>query len=206
MSLELHTKKRKKGKDYLFVDKLSFPTYENSIFRITFNYDTLKKEQIEEIDKFLQNISEDLIQILDGYDTISEHSGSHEDRIRALENEIATLTNTINSQKPEFGVLKITPIPELMDFTQEGTKLKFMNENGVYTTATLQNNVETQIILPVGEYKVDVVNSLNNMVDCVFTELWETGTSDDNNHTMKYTVTEGEVELTLKIEYETEKN
>ena len=144
-----------------------------------------------------------LIEILNGYDDSSIHSGSHEDRIKALENEILTLTNNINSQATDHGTLKILPKTEDMDFNKDGTMLKFTNkDNGVYTTSILQNNVETEIIIPVGEYMVNVVNSLNDIDDSVFVELWDSATSEDNNHTMTYTVVEGVTELNVLLEYE----
>lgn len=203
MGIYLSVKKVKKGIDYLFIDDISKDCYQNALFRLHFKYDALKKEQSEEIGEYLEGICNNLLEILNGSDETSLHSGSHEDRIKALENEIATLTNDVTSQTPKHGTLKITPITENMDFNKEGTMLKFTNvDNGVYTTSILQNETLTQITLPIGEYSVNVVNSLNDITDSVFTELWENATSEDNNHTMKYTVVEGETELNAKIEYE----
>ena len=120
-----------------------------------------------------------------------------------LEEEISTLTNDINSQTPKHGILKITPSTETMDFNKDGTMLKFTNvDNGVYTTSILQDNVETEIVLPIGEYMVNVVNSLNDITDSVFVELWEDAVSEDNNHTMSYTVVEGETSLNALLDYE----
>ena len=203
MGIFLEIKKRKKNMDYLFVDEVSIPCYENALFRVSFKYDTLKKEQVELIDEYLQNTLNNLIEVINGYDDTSIHSGSHEDRIKQLEQEIATLTNNVNSQATIYGVLKITPNSENIDFNKEGTMLKFTNkDNGVYTTSILQKETPLEIILPIGEYTVNVVNSLNDIKDAVFTELWETATSEDNNHTVKYTVNEGNTELNINLEYE----
>lgn len=203
MGIYLTIKKVKKGVDYLFIDDISKDCYQNALFRLHFKYDALKKENSEEIEEYLNNVLNNLLEILNGSDESSLHSGSHEDRIKSLEDEIATLTNDINSQTPKHGSLRITPITEYMDFNKEGTMLKFTNaDNGVYTTSILQNDTVTGIVLPIGEYSVNIVNSLNDITDSVFLELWENATSDDNNHTMKYTVVEGETELDAKIEYE----
>lgn len=203
MGIHYSVKKNRKSIDYLFVDDVSVDCYENSLFRISFRYDSLKEEHIDFMDEYLQEALNNLVIILNGEDDSSPNSGSHEDRIKALEDEIATLTNVINSQTPIHGTLKITPSTENMDFNKEGTMLKFTNrDNGVFTTGILQNGVETEIVLPVGQYIVNVVNSLNDVVDSVFIELWENATSDDMNHTMNYTVVEGETELTTVLEYE----
>ena len=203
MTIHVSVKKRKRNIDYLFVDDVSVDCYENALFRVSFINDTLKKEQVELIDEYLQNILSNLLEILNGSDETSLHSGSHEDRIKALEDEILTLTNDLNSQTPRHGTLKITPSSEDMDFNQEGTMLKFTNaDNGVYTTSILQDGTETEIVLPVGEYTVNIVNSLNDITDSVFVELWENAVSEDDNHTMKYTVVEGIVDLTAILEYE----
>ena len=203
MGIHYSIKNNKKSIDYLFVDDVSVDCYENALFRINFRYDSLKKEHIEVMDEYLQEALNTLVEILNGEDDSSPTSGSHEDRIKALEDEIATLTNVINSQTSIHGTLKITPETTTMDFNKEGTMLKFTNiDNGVFTTGILQNGVETDIVLPVGQYVVNIVNSLNDVVDSVFTELWEDATSQDNNHTMTYTVVEGNTELSTYIEYE----
>ena len=203
MGIYLSEKKRQRGKDFLFVDDVSMDCYESALFRVNFRYDSLKKEQIEVINEYLLDTLSNLIEVLNGYDDSSIHSGSHEDRIKALENEILTLTNNINTQTTVHGILKIIPTTEDMDFNKDGTMLKFTNkDNGVYTTSILQNNVETEIVLPVGEYMVNVVNSLNDIDDSVFVDLWETATSEDNNHTMNYVVVEGLTELIANLEYE----
>lgn len=203
MSIYLKVMKRKKNMDYLFIDGISFGSYNNALFRLTFNYDTLTKENIEIIDEYLQGISNNLIEILNGSDESSETHGSHEDRIKALENEILTLTNNINSQTTTYGTLQITPITNTMEFNKDGTMIKFTNKDGgVYTTSILQDETPLEIILPIGEYSVNIVNSLNDIKDSVFVNLWENATSLDNNHTMKYTVVEGNVELTTTVEYE----
>lgn len=203
MGIHLSTKMRKRNADYLFVDDVSKDCYENALFMITFKYYTLKPEQVEFIDEYLQNQLNNLIEMINGYDDSSVHSGSHEDRIKQLENEIATLTNNVNSQATIYGVLRITPNTVNMDFNKEGTMIKFTNkDNGVYTTSILQKETPLEIILPIGEYTVNVVNSLNDVKDSVFTELWENATSEDNNHTAKYTVVEGNTDLTINIEYE----
>lgn len=203
MGIYLSTKRVKKGVDYLFIDDLSKECYQNALFRIHFKYDALKKEHQEIIEEYLTTISQNLIEMLNGYDDESIHSGSHEDRIKALEDEIATLTNDISTQIPRHGTLNITPITESMDFNKEGTMLKFTNvDNGVYTTGILKNNEVTEIVLPVGQYTVNIVNSLNDIVDSTFTELWYGATSQDDNHTMVYTVVEGNTTLNAFIEYE----
>lgn len=203
MGIYLSVKKNKKGKDYLFVDELSVDCYENALFRFRFNYDSLKKEQIETIDEYLQNMSNNLIEILNGSDETSLTSGSHEDRIKSLEDEIATLTNNVNSQTPIHGTLKITPTSEEMDFNKEGTMIKFTNQDGgVYTTTILKKDTVNEVILPVGTYTVNIVNSLNDITDSVFGELWETATSTDGKHTMIYDVVEGETEIITILEYE----
>ena len=203
MGMHISVKNGKKSRDYLFVDDVSVDCYENSLFRITFRYDSLTNENMEIIDEYQQATLQNLMEIINGGDTTSETSGSHEDRIKALENEIATLTNVINSQTPIHGTLKITPTTTNIDFNKEGTMLKFTNiDNGVFTTGILQNGVETEIVLPVGQYTVNVVNSLNDVTDSVFLELWDGATSDDMNHTMTYTVVEGETELITSLGYE----
>lgn len=203
MGIYLHIKKNKKSKDYLFVDELSTPCYENALFRFRFYFDSLKREQIETIEEYLESMSNNLIEVLNGSDETSLTSGSHEDRIKQLEQELATLTNNVNSQTPIHGTLKITPTSTDMDFNKEGTMIKFTNrDGGVYTTAILKDNVETEIILPIGTYTVNIVNSLNDITDSVFTELWETATSTDNMHTMIYDVVEGETEITTVLTYE----
>lgn len=203
MGIYLSIKNKKRGKDYLFVDELSEDCYENSLFRLSFRYDTLKREHIEIIDEYMQNALNNLIEILNGSDETSATSGSHEDRIKQLENEIATLTNTIVSQTTIHGNLKITPTTSSMDFNKDGTMLKFTNmDNGVYTTGILQKDTELEIALPVGRYTVNVVNSLNDITDSVFTQLWDSATSEDNNHTMIYTVSEGITVLNVGLEYE----
>lgn len=205
MGIHMNVKKGRKHMDYLFVDDVSVDCYQNALFRIGFKYDSLKKEQIEVIDTYLQNNLNNLLEILNGSDETSITSGSHEDRIKALENEIYTLTNDVNTQSPRHGTLRITPLTENMDFNKEGTMLKFTNkDNGVYTTSILQNETTIDMVLPVGEYTVNIVNSLNDMTDSVFTELWESATSEDGNHTMKYTVTETTVELDAILNYEGE--
>ena len=204
MSVYLSVKNNKKSKDYIFVDELSRDCYENSLFRLNFRFDTLKKENVEVIDEYLQDVFNNLLEILNGSDESSLHHGSHEDRIKSLEEELATLTNNVNSQTPIHGTLKINPISGNIDFNKEGTMLKFTNnDGGVYTTSILKNDIPLEIVLPVGEYTVNVVNSLNDVVDAIFLELWDTATSDDGNHTMKYTVIEGITELDAKLEYET---
>lgn len=203
MGLYLSVKKIKKGKDYLFVDELSTDRYENAIFRLNFKYDTLKQEHIEIIDEYLTTISNNLIEILNENKDTSLFDGSHEDRIKALEQEIATLTNNVNSQTPVHGTLKITPTTQNMDFNKDGTMIKFTNaDNGVYTTSILQNGTETEIVLPVGVYVVNIVNSLNDITDSVFTRTWDNAISNDNNHTMTYTVSEGTTEITTELDYE----
>ena len=203
MGIYLSNRKVKRGKDYLFLDEVSKDCYQNALFRVNVKYDSLKKEQIEIIEEFIDNSLTNLLEILNGSDESSIHSGSHEDRIKELENEIATLTNVINSQTPIHGTLKITPTSENMDFNKEGTMIKFTNnDNGVYTTSILKKDTVTEIVLPIGEYTVNIVNSLNDMTDSVFTEVWENATSEDNNHTMKYTVIEDEIEINTNIEYE----
>lgn len=203
MGIYLSNRKAKRGKDYLFIDDVSVDCYQNALFRVNIKYDSLKKEQIEIIEEFIETSLNNLLEILNGSDESSIHSGSHEDRIKELENEIATLTNIINSQTPRHGTLKITPTTENMDFNKEGTMIKFTNnDNGVYTTSILKKDTVTEIVLPIGEYTVNIVNSLNDMTDSVFTEVWENATSEDNNHTMKYTVIEDEIEITTNIEYE----
>lgn len=203
MGIYLSNRKAKRGKDYLFLDDVSVDCYQNALFRVNIKYDSLKKEQIEIIEEFIETSLTNLLEILNGSDESSIHSGSHEDRIKELENEIATLTNVINSQTPRHGTLKITPTTENMDFNKEGTMIKFTNnDNGVYTTSILKKDTVTEIVLPIGEYTVNIVNSLNDMTDSVFTEVWENATSEDNNHTMKYTVVEDEIEITTNIEYE----
>lgn len=203
MGIHYSIKNGKKSRDYLFVDDVSVDCYENSLFRISFRYDSLKQEHFEFVDEYLQVALTNLLERMNGGDTTSETSGSHEDRIKALENEIATLTNVINSQTPIHGTLKITPTTNNMDFNKEGTMLKFTNmDNGVFTTGILQNGVETEIVLPVGQYTVNVVNSLNDVVDSIFLELWDNATSQDNNHTMTYNVVEGNTEISTTIEYE----
>ena len=172
MSIHLSEKKVRKGVDYLFIDDLSKDCYQNALFRIHFKYDALKREHSELIEEYLQNSLHNLIEILNGYDDESANSGSHEDRIKALEDELATLTNDINSQTPKHGTLRITPSTANMDFNKDGTMLKFTNrDNGVYTTSILQNNTMTEIVLPIGEYTVNIVNSLNDITDSVFVEI-----------------------------------
>lgn len=206
MTIYISVKNNKKSRDYIFVDELSKDCYENSLFRINFKFDTLKKENIELIDEYLQTSLNNMLEVLNGSDESSLHSGSHEDRIKSLEEEIATLTNNVNSQTPIYGILKITPISENIDFNKEGTMLKFTNaDGGVYTTSILKNETQLEIVLPIGEYTVNVVNSLNDITDAVFIELWDTATSEDMNHTMKYNVIEGTVELDAKLEYENAK-
>ena len=203
MGIYLSIKNRKRGKDYLFMDDVSEDCYENSLFRLNFTYDTLKKEQIEIINEYLESSCNGLLEILNGSDELSETRGTHEDRIKQLENEIATLSNNLVSQTTIHGILKITPTTTNMDFNEDGTMLKFTNvDNGVYTTAILQNGVELEIVLPIGRYTVNVVNSLNDITDSVFTEIWNDATSEDNNHTMVYTVVEGLTELSVNLEYE----
>lgn len=203
MGIHLIDKVRKRNTDYLFIDDLSKDCYENALFMVTFKYYTLKPEQVELIDTYLKNTLNNLLEVLNGYDDSSIFSGSHEDRIKSLENEIATLTNNVNSQATIYGVLKITPNSENMDFNKEGTMIKFTNkDNGVYTTSILQKETPLEIILPIGEYTVNVVNSLNDVKDSVFTELWENATSEDNNHTAKYTIVEGTTELNMTLDYE----
>lgn len=203
MGIHFSAKNRKRSIDYLFVDDVSVDCYENALFRINFRYDSLKKEHVDVIDEYMRAVLTNLLDTLNGEDSTSEHHESHEDRIKSLENEIATLTNVINSQTPIHGTLKITPSTTDMDFNKEGTMLKFTNrDNGVFTTGILQNGIETEIILPVGEYSVNIVNSLNDVVDSIFSELWDTATSDDNNHTMTYTVVEGITEINTVVEYE----
>jgi len=203
MGIHFSVKNRKRSIDYLFVDDVSVDCYENALFRINFRYDSLKKEQVEIVNEYLEAVMGNLLEVLNGEDNSSETHGSHEDRLKLLENEIATLTNVINSQIPLHGTLKITPSTSNMDFNQEGTMLKFTNrDNGVFTTGILQNGVETEITLPVGEYTVNIVNSLNDITDSVFLELWETATSEDNNHTMVYNVVEGVTEISTLLEYE----
>ena len=203
MGIHLSVKERRRNMDYLFVDDVSRDCYESALFRINFKYDSLKKEEIEMIKEYLNTMCLNLLEILNGADETSLHSGSHEDRIKALENEILTLTNNVNSQATVHGILKITPTTENMDFNVEGTMLKFTNaDNGVYTTSILQKDVETEIVLPIGEYVVNVVNSLNDITDSVFVDLWENATSDDNNYTVKYTVVEGTTEINVNLDYE----
>jgi len=203
MSIHLTVKDRKRNTDYLFVEDVSVDCYESALFRLTFKYDTLKRDEVAVIKEQLQKMCENLLEILNGSDESSLHSGSHEDRIKSLEEEIATLTNDINMQSKKHGILKITPITDTVDFNKEGTMIKFTNaDNGVYTTSILKNNTETEIVLPIGEYTVNLVNSLNDMVDSVFEELWENATSEDSNYTMKYTVVEDTIELETKIKYE----
>lgn len=203
MSIHLTVKDRKRNTDYLFVEDVSVDCYESALFRLTFKYDTLKRDEVAVIKEQLQKMCENLLEILNGSDESSLHSGSHEDRIKSLEEEIATLTNDINMQSKKHGILKITPITDTVDFNKEGTMIKFINaDNGVYTTSILKNNTETEIVLPIGEYTVNLVNSLNDMVDSVFEELWENATSEDSNYTMKYTVVEDTIELETKIKYE----
>ena len=203
MGIYISEKKRRHGKDYLFVDDLSKDCYESALFRVNFRFDSLKKEQVEVVDEYLRNTLSTLIEVLNGYDDSSIHSGSHEDRIKALEDEILTLTNNVNSQTTTYGILRITPSSEDMDFNEEGTMLKFTNkDNGVYTTSILQDGVETEIVLPIGEYVVNIVNSLNDIRDSVFVELWENAVSEDDNYTMKYTVVEGTTDLSVGLEYE----
>ena len=203
MGIHLTTKERKKNTDFMFINDLSKDCYENALFMITFKYYTLKKEQSELINEYLENTLSNLIEVLNGSDETSLYSDSHEDRIKSLEQEIATLTNNVNSQATIYGVLKITPNSENIDFNKEGIMLKFTNkDNGVYTTSILQKETQLEIILPIGEYTVNVVNSLNDIKDGVFTELWENATSEDNNHTVKYTVNEGNTELNINLEYE----
>lgn len=208
MGIHLYIKNVKKGVDYLFIDDLSKDCYHNALFRVHFKEDALKKEHSEIIKEYLDVALQNLIEVLNGYDNESVNSGSHEDRIKALENELATLTNNVNIQMNKHGTLKITPTTQNMDFNKDGTMIKFINaDNGVYTTSILQNNVQTDIILPIGEYTVNIVNSLNDITDSVFTETWENATSEDNNHTMKYTVVEGEAVISTNLEYEpTEEN
>lgn len=204
MGIYLKIRKRRRNIDYLFFDEVSLPTYENALFRLTFNYDSLKIEQIQLITEYLENISNNLIEILNGSDESSIHSGSHEDRIKALEEEILTLTNNVNSQTTTYGTLIITPTSENIDFNVEGTMIKFTNtDNGVYTTSILKKDTENEIILPIGEYKVNIVNTLNDMTDAIFLELWEDAISDDDNHTMTYTIEEGVKNVEAKIEPET---
>lgn len=203
MSIHLTVKDRKRNTDYLFVEDVSVDCYESALFRLTFKYDTLKRDEVAVIKEQLQKMCENLLEILNGSDESSLYSGSHEDRIKSLEEEIATLTNDINMQSKKHGILKITPITDTVDFNKEGTMIKFTNaDNGVYTTSILKNNTETEIVLPIGEYTVNLVNSLNDMVDSVFEELWENATSEDSNYTMKYTVVEDTIELETKIKYE----
>ena len=202
MGIHISTKKVKKGVDFLFIDDLSKDCYQNALFRIHFKYDALKKEHSEIIEEYLQTALENLVEVLNG-EADSEYSGSHEDRIKSLEEEIATLTNEINIQSRKHGTLKINTITENMDFNKDGTMLKFTNiDNGVYTTSILKNGNVTEIILPIGEYMVNIVNSLNDIKDSVFVELWDNATTQDNKHTMKYTVVEGITELNTQIEYE----
>lgn len=203
MGIYLSVKENKKGKDYVFVDELSKPYYENALFRFRFYFDSLKNEQIETIDEYLQNMCNNLIEILNGSDETSLTSGSHEDRIKLLEEEIATLTNNVNSQTPVHGTLKITPTSENMDFNKEGTMIKFTNQDGgVYTTTILKKDLLNEIVLPIGTYTVNIVNSLNDIKDSVFTELWENATSTDGRHTMIYEVVEGETIISTVLEYE----
>ncbi len=203
MGIYLDMKQNKRGKDYLFVDELSKACYENALFRFRFYYDSLKAEQIEIIDEYLQNMSNNLIEVLNGSDETSLTSGSHEDRIKALENEILTLTNNINSQTTKHGILNITPTSLDMDFSKDGTMIKFTNtDGGVYTTGILQENVKTEIVLPIGIYTVNIVNSLNDMKDSIFEDVWENATSDDGNHTMDYVVLEETVEIATSLAYE----
>lgn len=203
MGIYLSIKDRKKAKDYLFVDELSVDCYENALFRLNFRYDTLKKEQIDIIDEFIQTMSNNLIEILNGEDESSSTSWSHEERIKALENEISTLTNVINGQTPIHGTLKITPTSNDMDFNKDGTMIKFTNvDGGVYSTSILQDGVETEIVLPVGVYTVNIVNSLNDVMDSVFLERWENSISNDNNHTMTYNVDDGETIISTTLAYE----
>lgn len=207
MGIHLKVIKRKKNIDYLFVDDVSEDHYQNALFRLTFKYDSLRKENIEMIDEYLNNSCTNLIEIINGYDTSSTNHGSHEGRIKSLEDEIATLTNALNSQTKIYGTLKIRPSTNDMDFNKDGTMLKFTNmDGGVYTTSILQNGVETQIVLPIGEYSVNVVNSLNDITDGIFWNIWNTATSEDNNHTMKYTVVEGETQIDAILEYENKIN
>lgn len=203
MSIYLKVIKRRKNTDYLFIDGVSFGSYNNALFRLTFNHDTLNKESVESISEYLENVCNNLLEILNGSDESSETHGSHEDRIKQLENEIATLTNVINSQATVYGTLKITASTIGMDFNKDGTMLKFTNKDGgVFTTSILQNGMETEILLPIGEYMVNIVNSLNDITDSVFTTLWENATSEDNNHTVNYTVVEGQTQILTGIEYE----
>lgn len=203
MSIYLSIKNVKSGKDYLFLDDVSKDCYQNALFRLNFKFDSLNKENIEVVDEFLQNNLNNLLEILNGSDDSSINSGSHEDRIKSLEDEIATLTNNVNSQTPIHGILKITPTSVDMDFNNEGTMIKFTNQDGgVYTTSILKKDVVNEIVLPVGVYTVNIVNSLNDIVDSVFSELWENATSNDDNHTMEYTVVEGEIDIETILTYE----
>ena len=81
--------------------------------------------------------------------------------------------------------------------------IKFTNvDGGVYSTSILQDGVETEIVLPVGVYTVNIVNSLTDVMDSVFLERWENSISNDNNHTMTYNVDEGETIISTTLAYE----
>ena len=205
MSIYLTVKRGMRHTDYLFVDDVSVSCYENALFRVSFKHDTLKKEQVKVVDEYLNTALNNILEILNGSDESSIHSGTHEDRIKALESELATLTNDVNSQAVKHGTLSMRVFDAPIDFNQEGTMLKFTNnDGGVYTTGILENDSVIDIVLPIGDYTVNIVNSLNDVRDCVFGEVWENATSEDNNYTLQYTVVEGTTEVNLVVAYEDE--
>ena len=88
MTIHLNVKRVKKGLDYLFIDDLSKDCYDTALFRLHFKHDGLTREHSEIIEEYLQNSFNNLVEILNGEDTESENNGSHEDRIKSLEDEI----------------------------------------------------------------------------------------------------------------------
>ena len=204
MSIYLTVKRGMRHTDYLFVDDVSVSCYENALFRVSFKHDTLKKEQVAVVDEYLNTALNNFLEILNGSDESSEYSGTHEDRIKALEEEIVTLTNNLNSQATIYGVLKITPHASGVDFLNEGTVLKFTNKDGgVYTSGILEDDEELEIILPIGEYKINIVNMLDDSLDCIFSESTEPlFESTDDGYTMDGVIAEGIFEWNISVEYE----
>ena len=171
--IEIKGIKRERAKTYRFYDSLSRNEIGAELFGIKFYYMSLDIEAIEEIIALLDPLMENLKNTLNGENGEGElESKTFHERLSELEGEIAQLTNEINSQTTKHGTYHITPHTTAMDFNKDGTMLKFVNEdNGVYTTGILKDNESFDIVLPVGTYTINIVNTLNDTTDSIFSNI-----------------------------------
>lgn len=212
-----------RSKGYRFYDTLSMNRIGTELFGLKFYYATLDKEAIDELTKLIDPMMHSIVDTLNGVNGEGEiENTTFHERLSSLEEEIAELTNIVSGQTTKHGTLHITPHTMDMDFNKDGTMLKFINaDNGVYTTGILKDNTSFDLVLPVGTYTINIVNTLNDTTDSIFSNISQISDEEinedeevdtvpkanpmiisDDKHSATCNVLEGEESFEMFIEYE----